>query len=284
MADLLGKVAEGIAVEGMESLAPALVDGMESLLDVLPPGCQVVVSDPERVRTRAHDLVATSAEFLQASWVNAAAGNAVPVDLEPLLGTASYWTLAHGCASTPPGAALPWWTIGAVRRRRRAAGRDATDAWTCARSESYRGETERAVADLARLARATAGGSWSSPRATAWPSAWSSCSASTSGRPARGARPGRRAGRGVVHALTGSLGRGFLAAGHQAGRADRGRPHRFDRRPRTKDMRKMPSRRRNAIDPLQLRPGDFVVHEQHGVGRFVRWPSAPCRAPPASTS
>ena len=31
----------------------------------------------------------------------------------------------------------------------------------------------------------------------------------------------------------------------------------------------MPSRRRNAVDPLQLRPGDYVVHEQHGVGRYV---------------
>ena len=37
----------------------------------------------------------------------------------------------------------------------------------------------------------------------------------------------------------------------------------------TKDMRRMPSRRRNQVDPLQLKPGDFVVHEQHGVGRFV---------------
>ena len=31
----------------------------------------------------------------------------------------------------------------------------------------------------------------------------------------------------------------------------------------------MPCRRRNAIDPLQLKPGDYVVHEQHGVGRYV---------------
>ncbi len=37
----------------------------------------------------------------------------------------------------------------------------------------------------------------------------------------------------------------------------------------TRDMRKMPSRRRNQVDPLQLHPGDPVVHEQHGVGRFV---------------
>ena len=87
-ADLLGKLAEGIAVEGMESLAPALVDGMESVLDTLREGTTVVVCDPERVRTRAHDLAATSQEFLDAGWANAA-GNAVPIDLQGVLGTAS---------------------------------------------------------------------------------------------------------------------------------------------------------------------------------------------------
>src|SRR5690606_1546981 len=29
------------------------------------------------------------------------------------------------------------------------------------------------------------------------------------------------------------------------------------------------SRRRNMVDPLQLKVGDHVVHEQHGVGRYV---------------
>src|SRR5690606_27012988 len=29
------------------------------------------------------------------------------------------------------------------------------------------------------------------------------------------------------------------------------------------------TRRRNAVDPLPLRPGGFVVHAQHGVGRCV---------------
>jgi transcription-repair coupling factor (superfamily II helicase) len=37
----------------------------------------------------------------------------------------------------------------------------------------------------------------------------------------------------------------------------------------TRDMRKMPVRRKKQIDPLELEAGDFVVHEQHGVGRFV---------------
>jgi transcription-repair coupling factor (superfamily II helicase) len=31
----------------------------------------------------------------------------------------------------------------------------------------------------------------------------------------------------------------------------------------------MPTKRKQAIDPLELRAGDFVVHEQHGIGRYV---------------
>ena len=80
---MLEKIADGIAVEGMESLAPVLVDGMEPLLDLLPAGTHVVLIDPEKVRTRAHDLVATSEEFLAASWANASAGNATPSTCPP---------------------------------------------------------------------------------------------------------------------------------------------------------------------------------------------------------
>src|SRR5690606_13979102 len=34
-------------------------------------------------------------------------------------------------------------------------------------------------------------------------------------------------------------------------------------------VRRLASRRRNVVDPLQLKPGDFVVHATHGIGRFV---------------
>ncbi|MDI5980271.1 transcription-repair coupling factor, partial [Amycolatopsis magusensis] len=38
----------------------------------------------------------------------------------------------------------------------------------------------------------------------------------------------------------------------------------------TRDLNtKMPSRRRNAVDPIALKAGDYVVHDQHGIGRFV---------------
>ena len=80
----------------MESLAPVLVDEMELLLDLMPAGTHVVVCDPERVRGRSHDLVATSQEFLEACWAAAAGGGEAPIDL----GAAAY-------RSRPTSAGMP---------------------------------------------------------------------------------------------------------------------------------------------------------------------------------
>ena len=79
--EMLLKIAEGHAVEGMESLAPVLAGEMEMLVELLPEGSPVVVLDPEKVRGRAADLVATSEEFLAASWSAAATGAESPLDL-----------------------------------------------------------------------------------------------------------------------------------------------------------------------------------------------------------
>lgn len=39
--------------------------------------------------------------------------------------------------------------------------------------------------------------------------------------------------------------------------------------PSTADMRKVPARsKRRGVDPLTLKPGDFIVHETHGIGKF----------------
>src|SRR4051794_20747515 len=68
LAELLDPLSRGEAVEGMEALAPVLVDELTLVLDELPGGTHVVLCDPERVRTRSADLVRTSQEFLDASW------------------------------------------------------------------------------------------------------------------------------------------------------------------------------------------------------------------------
>src|SRR5690606_4989892 len=83
IAEMCAKLAEGIPVEGMESLMPALVgpENLELFSETLPADTLVVAIEPERIRTRATDLVATSNEFLEASWAAAAAGAEAPVDL-----------------------------------------------------------------------------------------------------------------------------------------------------------------------------------------------------------
>ena len=269
VAEMLTKVSEGIAVEGMESLAPALVDGMEPLLDVLPAESIVLLSDPERIRTRAYDLVATSQEFLEASWSNAAAGNQVPVDLESVLGTASYWTIAqlraHAAAT-----GRPWWTLTpfAADTDLVIEDDDVDARITVATSEpdAFRGDTERAVEHL--RARTAAG--WRVAVVTEGPGLAKRIEEVLRDHEVPVEPLANSVTPGTVGVTTGSLGRGFV---HEPERFELLTETDLTGQPgagtSTKDMRRMPSRRRNQVDPLQLRPGDFVVHEQHGVGRFV---------------
>ncbi len=277
--DLLEKVAEGIAVEGMESLAPALVDGMESVLDTFPPGSMVLLCDPERIRTRAHDLVATSAEFLDASWSNAAAGNVVPVDLQAVLGTASYWSLAdvrrHALST-----GARWWSLSSFTADAELADvhdtvtADADAAVTLdlgtAEVEPFRGDTEAAVSALSRWVAdgwsvmVVVDGPGLARRVTEILGEHEVAVTMTETAPGEPVPPG------IVHVTTGSIGQGFLLPARRlAVVAESDLTGQPGGGTTTKDMRRMPSRRRNQVDPLQLRPGDFVVHEQHGVGRFV---------------
>ena len=93
---MLFKVAKSIAIKYIESLAPILLgDKMETLLDMLVDGTHIALADPERVRAHAYDLVSISAEFFDASWVNAAVDNVALVALRAVLDTASYWGLAE---------------------------------------------------------------------------------------------------------------------------------------------------------------------------------------------
>ena len=106
LSDVLGKLADGIAVEGMEAFAPVLAERMELLLDHVPAGGCVLACDPERIRTRAGELVRTSEEFLEASWVSAAAGAEAPIDL----GESAFRPIT-AVRSAAGQLGLPWWTI-----------------------------------------------------------------------------------------------------------------------------------------------------------------------------
>ncbi|MGC5052639.1 transcription-repair coupling factor [Micromonospora sp. DT48] len=282
LAEILDKLAGGVPVEGMESLAPALIgaDSMELLLDCMPAGTHVLLCDPERIRTRAHDLVRTSEEFLQASWAAAAVGGQAPIDL----GAAAFHTLADVRAHAAT-LRQPWWTLspfglaeaGAVPQRQPWEDEpepvDVTPddaiavALTAQPAPLYHGETARVVDDLKRWAG----------------EGWSIALVFEGHGPAQRAvevlRDGGLGARlteqvptaptpGELLVTCGSLTGGFV---DEAARFVllTGNDVTGGRGVTTRDMRKMPSRRRNTIDPLELRAGDHVVHEQHGIGRYV---------------
>jgi transcription-repair coupling factor (superfamily II helicase) len=81
IAGLLAKIAEGIPVEGMESLAPALLDRLVTVAHYLPKGSAIAVLSPEKVASRAVSLAETNREFLAAAWTAATAGAEAPIDL-----------------------------------------------------------------------------------------------------------------------------------------------------------------------------------------------------------
>jgi transcription-repair coupling factor (superfamily II helicase) len=253
LSELLDPISRGEAVEGMEALAPVLVDDMTLVLHELPAGAHVVVCDPERVRTRAVDLVRTSQEFLAASWAVAAGGGTAPVDLA----AASLRDLDEVQAEA--GAiGLPWWGVTALSD-------PAATASAFAEAPTYRGDTEAALTDLKTWTRAgwrialVFDGHGSAQRAVERLGA--------AEIPARlvadaALEPG------VVDVTTGRLAAGMIAPQLELAfltEADLT----GQRGSTTLDKSRMPSRRRNAIDPIQLKSGDYVVHEQHGVGKYV---------------
>jgi transcription-repair coupling factor (superfamily II helicase) len=258
LADLTDRMAEGVAVEGMESLAPVLVDEMELLVDLMPADTHVLLLDPERVRSRAHDLVATSEEFLGASWAAAAGGGEAPIDL----GAASLRELAEVRGDVlRQGKA--WWSVSPFGLD---VDDDATRVVDVAPAEEYRGDVERAIGDI-----------------RGWVAAGTRVVLLSEGHgpaqrmvevlgehdlPARlvDTLDGPPAPD-VVTVACSSLSHGLVDP--TTGLAILTREDILGQRAATRDMRKMPTRRKKQIDPLELKAGDYVVHEQHGVGRFV---------------
>ncbi|MGH8890208.1 MAG: transcription-repair coupling factor [Acidothermaceae bacterium] len=263
LADILGKLGHGIAVEGMESLAPLLVDEMDLLVDELPAGAIVLLCDPERVRARASEVVRTGEEFLQAAWAGAASGGKAPIDLSaaalrPLPDVRDHAT-AHG---------LAWWSLSplATADDEELGSDDAVLVLDAHAAQSYRGDTQAVVADVkgwvaeqfgVLFVTAGHGPAQRIVEVLRGEDVAARLEYELEGVPEPGA----------VVVTCGSLDAGFSSSAAKIVVLTEGDV--FGQRASTRDMAKLPSRRKRSIDPMQLRPGDLVVHEQHGVGRFV---------------
>ena len=252
MQQMLERIAEGIPVEGMESLAPALLPGLVPVTHYLP-GAGVVVLGPERVRDRVASLDDTNREFLEAAWSAATAGGEVPVDLaRGFLDLDELRDAAEG----------PWWTMSALQRD------ESVSAIEAIAIPSFAGRADGAAGHLGERTRegwrvvVTAAGHGLVERAASVLAEHGVAAREVDGLPER-IEPG------VVHVVRASVEHGFALPDERIELVSEseffGRVVGVDARA----PRKMAARRGTVVDPLQLRPGDYVVHETHGVGRFV---------------
>lgn len=267
---MLEKMSEGIPVEGMESLLPAVADAVVPLIDYLPPGTATALLDPERSVTRALTLSSTNREFLEAAWSAATAGADSPVDL----GSGDFLTLPElrEAVSDHDGV---WWTLSGFDSG--AADAEAEGLVetgdvvrvTASAVPSFQGNVEGATGHVAQLLAdgwrvvVAASGSGLVDRARDVLSERGIAARVADGDLDASPEPG------VAVAVVASLESGFqhpdaklavLTESEFYGRTISGD---------TRVVKKLASRRRNVVDPLQLKPGDIVVHATHGIGKFV---------------
>ncbi|MCT9868912.1 transcription-repair coupling factor [Paenarthrobacter aurescens] len=270
-ADMLEKIAGGIAVEGMESLAPVLVDAMVPFVDQLPAGSLSVVIEPEKVRTRAHDLAATNEEFLEAAWSTASDGGAAPLDLSSQASTDLHAASFRSLTDTRSAAlehAVSWWSITSLASDEDLVLDIDVINMRAREPRGYQGDVAEMlefigsrVREQWRVVVVTDGPGPAQRLAELFHDADIPCS--------RVESLDKEPQAGIIEVTTAAVGRGFVVDGLKLGLLTEADLLGRATASSTKDMRRMPSKRRNAVDPLQLHAGDFVVHEQHGIGRFV---------------
>ncbi|MSZ66250.1 MAG: transcription-repair coupling factor [Actinobacteria bacterium] len=253
LAEMAGKISEGICVEGMESLAALLKPSFKNLLDFLPKSYQVVAIDQPRLKSRAADLVLTNEEFLEASWSSAAIGGTAPIDLTEIVsnfkssGYCSFDELKDLAASLD----LPFWSIDPYAQ----SPDELSQANPLSNFEAipiYEGNIDNAIVDISNWINSD------------YNLIFSASGAGILERYQVLFRESQITG---IKFTTSSIEHGFI--NHLAKVALITEKDISGARTSSKDQARMPSRRKKAIDPLELKPGDYVVHEQHGVGKYL---------------
>ncbi|GAA3019071.1 transcription-repair coupling factor [Microbacterium dextranolyticum] len=265
---MIEKMSEGIPVEGMESLLPAVADAVVPLVDYLPRGTAVALVDPERSVRRAMTLGDTNREFLEAAWSAAVAGADTPVDLA----SGDFLALPDLAAATRERGGV-WWSFsgfdsGEADAADEGLGQSDVVRVPARAVPSFQGNVDGATAHVGEL---VADG-WSVVVAASGAGlvdrardvlAERGIAARTAESLDDAPQPG------VVTTVLAVLESGFeLVEAKLAVLTEAefyGRTIGADGRV----VKKLASRRRNVVDPLQLKTGDIVVHSTHGIGRFV---------------
>ena len=261
--DLTSKLSEGITFEGMESLAAGVVSEFNSILDYLPAGYQIWLIDEPRIRSRAADLIKTNQEFLEAAWSNLAwserDSNQTPIDLSKELGQGGFYTLEE-IKELAKNSNILFRNLNLY-----SATPEDVPLTFIDELESYANKYETVIAEIEQWHKDgfqvifTASGNGVLKRFSEL--------LNGANLPNRFISDENLLSQEVINLLQSNLKHGFVS-----------QEYKFviitdkdvtGQRSSDKDLARMPSRRKKSIDPLQLKVGDFVVHEQHGVGRYL---------------
>jgi transcription-repair coupling factor (superfamily II helicase) len=255
--EMLEKISEGIAFEGMESLIPLLIDETETLLSRVPADTHILFIDEQRIRSRAADLLATNEEFLNASWSNAALGGIAP--LHDGAGTYISWDELKDEIVSRSITSAEFSPFGSDLE-------DDVLFLEYAPIDPMRGDIERTV-DVLRTVleqhRTVVFATHGHGMLERYAGIFRSADLPVHIVEKLVATPTK----GTIYLTTSVITHGFESADDQI----------FFMTERdltgskgsVKDGERMPSKRKQAIDPLELKSGDYVVHEQHGIGRYV---------------
>ena len=243
--ELLSKIANGLLPEGMESLIPLLVDELNLVSEAMPNGFETVFIERERVVGRIADLLATNEEFREAAWSNAAVGGKAPIEADS---TYIDWDALV--------VQLPH------LKDFRQFGSDEDLFLEIDPIEPLRGNSDRLISifesalnEKKRVVFSASSKGMIDRYASIFRDA---------NLPVQLQYPFNAAPTSDHITLTASAFRNgfsndefvFVTERDLTGSQSSG-------------GEKLPSRRKKSIDPLQLKSGDYVVHEQHGIGRYV---------------
>ena len=245
-----------------------------------------VVCDPERVRTRAADLVATSQEFLQASWArhgDVRRRGARSTSARPPCGASR----TSGTRARELG--MMWWSVSPFartgldppsRRRRRHEAATTSCSWACTPPRPT-AATPPARSPTPRAGWRTAGAAVYVTEAHG-PAARTVEVLGGEGIAARLDADLGEIAPSVVHVACGCARQRLRRPGAQARGAHRDRPVRAEggRQGRGPDARPAPQDR-STRSPSS--PATTSCTSSTASAATSRWCSAPCRAPPAST-
>lgn len=258
--DMLESISNAIPVEGMESLLPALVDKMEPVENLLPKNSIILISDPEKCRRAAQDLSRTANEFLAASWHVAASGRGAgaPITFDQ----ASFLDFDETLASlenknhqvinlTSFGSDKSQATVGLKESDENKIVKNSRLGLSIKSPQEFRGDNEKISSGISGL---IANGFKVYIIASAY------------GTLSRLSRAIQSTGIFDFVPIQSQIVDGFIDEQSKiAILTERD----LTGKTSSASALKTPRRRRKSIDLLDLKPGDFVVHDQHGIGKFI---------------